>query len=336
MMFEMLKFKHRKHLDSIRGLACLLVILFHCGCHALSNGYVGVDVFFVLSGYLITSILLRELYNNDRIDLCKFYSRRFTRLFPASCVVLISTAIVYKFIELPEYTERHKNSFLWSSLYGQNWYALRIATDYFTEKGSDQSPVIHFWSLSIEEQFYFIYPLLLTVLWAVCRKNLNYLFFIFVVSFFITSAYNILLWYENPMISYFSTFGRVYQLLAGSVLAVVILLNETKNYFNLQPEQKESKIERVSDYLSGFLLLLMLFVVLFFTHINSLLLGQITVMGSFVIFTLLEISSVDGQVKTKFFENKIICFIGKISYGMYLCHVPITKFGDILGLQAGI
>ena len=113
------QFEHRIHLDAIRGLACIAVVLFHCEVPGFSNGFVGVDVFFVLSGYLISSKLLRELVSNGGLDVAGFYCRRFKRLFPASAAVLIVTAMLYKIFEIPKLVSEHKMSFVAASLYFQ-------------------------------------------------------------------------------------------------------------------------------------------------------------------------------------------------------------------------
>ena len=93
------------------------------------------------------------------LDLSNFYSRRFIRLFPASCFVLLTTAVSFKLFELPEYVKQHKMSFIASALCFENWYGLHIALDYFTDEGTDQSPVVHFWSLSVEGMHLFNFGL---------------------------------------------------------------------------------------------------------------------------------------------------------------------------------
>ena len=135
------KLAYRKHLDAIRGLACVAVVLFHCKVPFMVNGWIGVDMFFVLSGFLITSILLRELLESDRLNFRRFYCRRFVRLFPASATVLGITAVLFRYTEMPQYVRMHKQSFVASALYFQNWHGLSIALDYFTDEGSDHSLV---------------------------------------------------------------------------------------------------------------------------------------------------------------------------------------------------
>ena len=134
-----MKFEHRPVLDSIRGIASILVLMFHSG--ALANGYAGVDVFFVLSGFLINSLIIREIKNEGQLNFPKFYSRRFRRLQPMAVLVLILTAIVYIYFQKSFYGGLHKSSFISSSLYYENLNAIITESDYFQED-EPKSPVI--------------------------------------------------------------------------------------------------------------------------------------------------------------------------------------------------
>ncbi|XP_063725587.1 O-acetyltransferase OatA-like [Symsagittifera roscoffensis] len=321
------RFGHRKHLDSIRGIACLLVILFHCEIPLFSNGYLGVDVFFTLSGFLITSILLEELSDRGEIDLVRFYCRRFSRLFPASCVVLVSTTFVYKQIELTEYVDKHKSSFFASAFYVENWHALKSSMDYFTDDASDQSPVMHYWSLSIEEQFYLFFPLLLSLLWHICQKNLTQLIYLFSIILLFATSFNYYLWSQNAMMSYLSTFGRLYQLLAGSLLSIFVVIGKMKDTFI---DKNKASFKTLTDIISGLLVTFFAVTLFYFRNSETLYMGQLSVLLSVMIFAILEISSDNGKIRLLLFENSFLCYIGKLSYSMYLCHVPITKFGEIL------
>ena len=325
------KFSHRKHLDGIRGLACLIVILFHCDLPSFSNGFVGVDIFFVLSGFLISSILLREIKCTETLDFKVFYARRFRRLFPASAIALIFTAILYRILELPDYVDKHKGSFIASSLYSQNWYGLKMALDYFTDKGSDQSPVIHFWSLSVEEQFYAFFPIFLFLVCQLFQKNLKFIFTFFMLVLLITTGLNWSLAVDNPMNSYFSTFGRLYQLFTGTIISLIVLFyEENKNYLMRSSFFPNRKLKIFADYLSGGIFLLLLFVILDF-NLDAFYLGMLTTMFSFLLIIILEVSEENGVIKKVLFYNRVLCYIGKISYGSYLVHVPMTKFGEIGG-----
>ena len=328
----MKNFTYRKHLDAIRGFACIAVVLFHTDLPLLSNGFVGVDVFFVLSGYLISSILIRQIAQIGSVNFSEFYCRRFRRLFPASCVTLILTALLYRLREVPEYVEKHAPTFIASSLYYENWYGLTIAMDYFTDKGSDQSPVVHFWSLSIEEQFYLFFPICLFLICKLFCNNLYYIFNCFLILFAGSMYVNYRLWTQSEMISYFSTFGRVYQLIIGTLLAIIIFSVEKSD----KTKQKVDKFlsteaKNVLDFLSG--LIIFAFVqIIISCEMPAYYMGIVTSFMTFMLIFTLEFSAEDGLVKKYFLHNPIISLLGKISYGMYLTHVPICKFGDIFAI----
>jgi hypothetical protein len=165
-------FEHRPSLDGIRAVAVLLVIAFHAGMTALGHGYVGVDVFFVLSGFLITSLLARELLGSGRLRFVAFYARRVRRLLPAALLVLLVTAVAYELVASPAAVSETRGGFVASALYFANWFFLRQANDYFAQ-GAHPSPVEHYWSLSVEEQFYLVWPALMVGLVFLARCGLR-------------------------------------------------------------------------------------------------------------------------------------------------------------------
>jgi peptidoglycan/LPS O-acetylase OafA/YrhL len=152
----------RPDLEGLRGVAILLVLLFHAGIPGTRGGFVGVDVFFVLSGFLITGLLLRERETTGRVDLREFYARRARRILPAASVVLVGIVLASPLFMAPLDLPRVAGDAVASALFvGNVWFAAG-ATDYF---GIDlaPSPVIHYWSLGVEEQFYLLWPALLIV-----------------------------------------------------------------------------------------------------------------------------------------------------------------------------
>ncbi len=156
---------YRAHLDGLRAVAVYLVVLYHAGIVRFSGGFIGVDVFFVLSGYLVTQLLLRDLSTQGNIRIARFYARRFRRLFPASFVALVVTAVVYSAIASRAEVASAVNAFKAAFLYSANWFFIRRSADYFATD-VNTNPVIHFWSLAVEEQFYFVWPILLTAIVA--------------------------------------------------------------------------------------------------------------------------------------------------------------------------
>lgn len=148
-------------LDGIRTIAVLLVVAFHVGVPGLSGGYLGVDVFFVLSGFLITTLLIKELSRTGRIDLGRFWARRALRLMPAALLVILAVVLWALFVAEPYRRPGIGADALWSLLYVANWRFVS-SSSYFADDGTD-SPLLHVWSLAVEEQFYVAWPLLLTV-----------------------------------------------------------------------------------------------------------------------------------------------------------------------------
>jgi peptidoglycan/LPS O-acetylase OafA/YrhL len=216
---ESLVFTRRPALDGLRAVAALLVVLFHTDVPFVPGGYVGVDVFFVLSGFLITSLLVRELITAHRLDLIRFYARRVRRLLPAALLVLLVTSVIFDRLATPLQVALDRGGFVAAAAYVSNWYFLSQAQDYFA---ADQqpSPVMHYWSLSVEEQFYLVWPLLLVVLVLLARYGTRRLLVVISTIAAAGVVYAGVISVSHPMVSYFGTLARAYQLLLGGVIAV--------------------------------------------------------------------------------------------------------------------
>ena len=213
---------YRPHLDGLRFVAVYLVVAFHSGVRLLDGGFVGVDVFFVLSGYLVTNVLLRDLAGHGGIRFGRFYARRVRRLLPAAFLALIGTAAVYTALASATETERAASAIRACFLYWANWHFISESADYFGDV--DRNPVLHFWSLAVEEQFYVLWPLLLAGLVAVATRfgrHRDLLLRLVVLAGIVASAALALhLRHVQPNRAYFGTDTRAYQLLAGALLAL--------------------------------------------------------------------------------------------------------------------
>ena len=162
---------YRPHLDGLRAVAVYLVVAFHAGVARFSGGFIGVDVFFVLSGYLVTGVLLRDLEGPDgRIGLARFYARRARRLLPAAAVTLVVTAIVFESVGGRVEVLDARGAIRAASLYVANWHFIAKSADYFAAD-LESSPVLHFWSLAVEEQFYLLWPLVFGALYGLARRS---------------------------------------------------------------------------------------------------------------------------------------------------------------------
>lgn len=216
-----LSWSHRPELDGIRTIAVYLVVLFHGGLAAFSGGYIGVDLFFVLSGFLLTNVILSDVDEHGTLRFGWFYGRRVRRLLPAavvaviviSCTFLLITSVVRR---LPLVDDARS-----ALLYYSNWHFLGAENDYFAVD-VDKSPFLHFWSLSIEEQFYFVYPAVLLVLTRLSRRSSRPLFLGLGALLVISLASQFYWSRVDPNHAYYGTDARFYQLVAGALLACAL------------------------------------------------------------------------------------------------------------------
>lgn len=225
---------HRGDIQGLRALAVVSVVAGHAGVTALGGGFVGVDLFFVLSGYLITELLIREWTRHGRISLSGFWARRVRRLLPAATLVLVATALASAFW-LPAVQRKPVSlDIVWSAVFSANWRFAQQGTDYFAEDRAI-SPVQHYWSLGVEEQFYVLWPLLvigcgvLAARWARrssgrrrsedgagIRTTIAILAAIVII---VSLVYSIRLTSVNQPYAYFGTPSRAWQLGVGALLA---------------------------------------------------------------------------------------------------------------------
>jgi peptidoglycan/LPS O-acetylase OafA/YrhL len=231
----------RLDLQGVRALAVIVVALNHARISALPGGYFGVDVFFVLSGYFITGQLLRDGLANGRVSIIGFYGRRARRILPAACLTLITTSIaVYVIYDVLRHDYPQTRPVLMdalsASLFFANIHLSATATNYFAQASATlPTPVLHFWSLSVEEQFYVVWPSLMAgLLWlgwrsmrrgkglARARRNSGRL----LATALIVAIAASLVWAahgtaDNPTSTYFSTFARVWELGLGAGVALL-------------------------------------------------------------------------------------------------------------------
>jgi peptidoglycan/LPS O-acetylase OafA/YrhL len=209
----------RSDIEGLRGIAVLLVLLYHAGLTGLSGGYVGVDVFFVLSGYLITRGLVAELQRDGQVQLVTFYARRFRRLLPASTLVLVATVLGARTLASPMVAESVALDGLWSAGWLANQRFIAVGLDYLA---TDQveSPLLHFWSLAVEEQFYVLWPLLLLLVARTAGTSRRALT-IAVGSVTVGSfGWAVIATAANPTVAYLSLPTRAWEMAAGGLLAL--------------------------------------------------------------------------------------------------------------------
>lgn len=219
--------ERRPALDGIRAVAVGLVIAFHCGVGPMAGGFIGVDVFFVLSGYLVTAVLMRAHEESGRIQLGRFYSRRVRRLLPAAVVTLVATVAVFSSLVSAVELESIQRAARAALLYVANWFFIAESTDYFAAD-VNRNPVLHMWSLAVEEQFYLLWPLLLSGVMAVGGRlgrrgpsSRRFAATVTALGAVVSVGAAQALAGSAPSRAYFGTDTRAYQLLVGALLALV-------------------------------------------------------------------------------------------------------------------
>ncbi|MBK5219911.1 MAG: acyltransferase [Thermoleophilia bacterium] len=214
----------RPDIEGLRAIAIGAVLLCHAGIPFAAGGYVGVDVFFVISGFLITRLLLNEVGRRNTISIRGFYARRIKRLLPLSAVLLVSVAILSLVILSPVRIAEVSGDIISSAFYTANWHFAAQSVDYFAQE-AEPSPVQHLWSLAIEEQFYLVWPtLLLAVTWFGRRRGHSIrpaLWVTLGIIFVASLAFGIYYTGAQPPAAYFSTFGRAWELALGALLALL-------------------------------------------------------------------------------------------------------------------
>ncbi len=215
---------YRPDIEGMRAIAILLVLLYHAGLQFLPGGFVGVDVFFVISGFLITGLLIRELETRGKVSLTRFYARRAKRLLPATGLVLIVTTLLTWWSQNVVEWRTFGLDIVGAALYVVNWVLAGRAVDYLAEDVG-VSPVQHFWSLAVEEQFYIVWPLLLIIVgWWVSRRRgarLRPVMLVGILVVIIPSfVWSIMLTGSNPERAFFVTTTRLWELGIGAFVAI--------------------------------------------------------------------------------------------------------------------
>lgn len=306
-----LHLKYRPDIDGLRAIAVLSVVAFHAFPEWIAGGFIGVDIFFVISGYLISTIILENL-DRGTFSFVDFYSRRIRRIFPALIFVLISCLAFGWFALLTEEYRLLGKHVVGGASFLANFF-LWNESGYF-DNIADTKPLLHLWSLGIEEQFYIVWPVLL---WAAWKRHFNLLAIIVLIAL-ISFSFNIATVYTNPIAAFYSPLSRFWELLIGACLA----------YFLLYKKEMVSRWSSSKDVLSIFGLCIF-FVGVVLIKKASLFPGWWallpTLSGALLIF-----AGPNGWVNQKILSNRLLVWIGLISFPLYLWHWPLLTFARII------
>ena len=300
--------KYRPDIDGLRAIAILSVVIFHAFPAIIPGGFIGVDIFFVISGFLISTITFSSL-ERGRFSLIEFYVRRIRRIFPALILVLVATIILGWFFFFPdEYKQLGKHTAAGAGFI-QN-FILWYESGYF-DNASETKPLLHLWSLAIEEQFYIFWPLLLSYVWIKHWSFLKVTAVIAVISF----AANLYLMHLSPTAGFFLPISRFWELMIGGMLAYTLL-----HYPKLLEKHKNGQA------ILGFFLIIA----------GLLLINKerdfpgwwtlIPTLGAFLIIS----AGADAYLNKNILANKLMIWIGLISYPLYLWHWPLLTYLRII------
>jgi peptidoglycan/LPS O-acetylase OafA/YrhL len=311
---------YRPHLDGIRTVAVYLVVLFHAGSERLAGGFIGVDVFFVLSGYLVTQVLLRDVAGNGRVRFGRFYARRFRRLLPASALALLGTALVFSWVSSPVEVGDVMGGFKAAFLYSANWFFIGQANDYFAADQTS-SPVLHFWSLAVEEQFYFVWPLAFAGAFALARRfgrhQRHVVLGLVALGGLASVGWAWHLSTAAPTRAYYGTDARAYQLLLGAALALAPSL-----------VVRWPRLDRLAGVAAGASLVLLCVLATSYVGPRPVLRGIAAALLTTGLIVALE--RADSPVR-RFASWTPMVELGRISYGTYLWHWPVIVVLQRLG-----
>jgi peptidoglycan/LPS O-acetylase OafA/YrhL len=304
--------KYRSDIDGLRAVAVLSVLFFHSGVSIFSGGYVGVDVFFVISGYLITTIIVREIANND-FSIAKFYERRFRRILPALTVVITVSLIVGFLLLKPDAVIDLGQSAIATALFSSNML-FYFESGYFGG-AAEMKPLLHTWSLAVEEQYYIFFPLLLILIakkdtkhylrWLIILGSLS-----FIAGVILTSIDSSAAFYWIPT--------RAWELFIGSILALHVIPSPSKRF-----------IREVNTILG---IAMIAFGVFLYTPETSFP-GFAALLPTIGTALIIHSGSGGSSFIYKALSLRPIVFVGLISYSLYLWHWPVIVYTNILTIK---
>jgi peptidoglycan/LPS O-acetylase OafA/YrhL len=301
--------KYRPEIDGLRAVAVIPVLLYHAGFSWVSGGYVGVDVFFVISGYLITSILIDEILAG-RFSIWGFYERRARRILPALCFVMLACVPFAWMWMLPDQFKDFGQSIVAVVFFASNILFWR-ESGYF-EASAEEKPLLHTWSLAVEEQYYLLFPLFLLL---ALRHGKQRVFGMICVMAVISYCITELGWRHRPVANFYLLPSRIWELLAGSLSAFIVT-------------SKGVRSNQLYAAMGGFMILYGVFLFDYQTPFPSSY-TLLPVIGAVLVI----LYAGTGTLINKVLSLRPVVGIGLISYSIYLWHQPLFAFARIRLVQ---
>ena len=309
---------YRPDIDGLRALAVLAVVGFHAFPNVVKGGFVGVDIFFVISGFLITGILQKTLQNNDLAHnnqealefwsyIATFYQRRVARIFPALLVVLTASFTLGWLLLQPGEFKTLGKHLLAGAGFAANLVYWQEA-GYF-DAAAETKTLLHLWSLAVEEQFYLIWPVLIWAAWRLRLKTVWVVAVLLIASF----AWNVLKVHSQPVATFYLPFSRFWELLAGALLAVLAMN---------QPDKKSSGLAQNLKSTAGLLLIASAIYLLTKDKRFPGWWAILPVLGSYLLIS----AGQQAWFNRVVLSNRIMVSIGLVSYPLYLWHWPLLAF----------
>jgi peptidoglycan/LPS O-acetylase OafA/YrhL len=321
-----------RDVQGLRAIAILLVVLAHAGVPGISGGFIGVDVFFVLSGFLITGLLLAELEKTDSINFLNFYSRRLKRLLPALLAMIVLVTLVTGQL-LPG---NHAFSLTRSAIYAATWtsnlYFSFRDIDYFNELETSDL-FLHTWSLGVEEQFYLVWPVILCAAYwlastAKSHQNRHRSIFLILLTIGITSWLLSMRWLQQePMWAYYMMPARVWQFSLGACVSILSIRRHTTPPNGML----STPIAQGRLQLLGVTLILVSVAVI---NTNKPYPGYQAILPS--LGTALVLFSTNSFRESALLSHPVLTWLGDRSYSWYLWHWPVLKLAEALNIEKGL
>ena len=302
-----LKDKYYTYIDGIRAIAVIAVLFYHISPEIVQGGFIGVDLFFVISGYLISKIIFDKL-ENGKFSFLNFFASRVKRIFPALFFTIFLTSAAYIVFIPTFYFEDFSESVLWSSLQLSNFYFAKTS-GYFSDEGIE--PLLHTWSLGVEAQFYILWPILMYLCFKIKNPSQKRVLAV-IGSVSLYSFISCQYWLDNNLNkAFFMFYTRIWEFGLGAIMAL-----------NIFPKIRNDKLNEVISILC----LVIVFLSVFFIENNTSFLKGIVLIPCIALSFLIFVNSYKATFASRILSLGFLKFIGLSSSSIYLWHLPVITF----------